>query len=196
MAGLSKAGQSSEYDTSEDGVSESVSSEGAIHFWEEQKKRPKRIGKIYARKPTRITAREAPRHYGTCVFDVDDRVTSYHRNGKNRRYGPVFLATSQAFLTSSRTSGPREVEVMEWFVRKVIPYLVCHRDMLTNGNRVMKSWTARRKRSHFGTKWTSPRTKKDPKSSVMYTRPRMTYLRPVHTQRPTQFLVSASGHCH
>ncbi|KAL3958439.1 hypothetical protein ACCO45_006601 [Purpureocillium lilacinum] len=58
-------------------------------------------GKIYARKPTRITAREAPRHYGTCVVDVDDKVTTYRKNGKNRR-----------------TSGPREVEVMEWFVRK------------------------------------------------------------------------------
>jgi len=58
------------------------------------------------------------------------------------------MATSQALLTSSRTSGPREVEVMEWFVRKVIPYLVWNRDMFINGNRVMKSWTARRKRSH------------------------------------------------
>lgn len=37
---------------------------------------------------------------------------------------------------------------MEWFVRKVIPYLVWNRDMFTDGNRVMKSWTARRKRSH------------------------------------------------
>ncbi|UNI23179.1 hypothetical protein JDV02_009014 [Purpureocillium takamizusanense] len=104
MAGLTKAGATSEGYTSEEDVSESVSSEGAVHSGEEQQKKqnkkPKRLGKIYARKPARVTAREAPRHYGTRIYEEVDN-GSARKNGRNRK-----------------TSGSREVEVMKWFVKK------------------------------------------------------------------------------